>query len=434
MRPGRLERVFIVMVLLLSTGGPIELVIQRLTGGESAGVAGRASVPLWVGFYLLAAWFAAPIRDRVWQTMLRDPAVLAIVVLAIASIGWSSAPPLTLKRSAALLGTCIIGWYAAARFTLAELQRLLAWACVLAVVLSVAFVALPGYGITPLDANPELVNEAYAGAWRGIYPTKNLLAQVMGLSGVVLAGAALADRSWRRWLYLAVAALTPAIIYKAHSATGLGVWMLLFACWPVLLLVRAHPYVAAAWWSALLAGGALVLGTIAANSAALFKLLGRDATLTGRTPLWNAVLAEIERRPWFGWGHAAFWLDWAGEGSSRVAQRAGWVPGYAHNGFLDQALGLGIVGVACVVWALGSTWRVAAWWTRHTPDLRAAAWPCVLVLFLLLDNLTEGGLVQQNGFMWVLLVMLSAALRQARADATLPPASTFAPGWRQVAA
>ncbi len=425
---GRAERAFFVVMFLLSTGGPLELVAQGYNG-PGAGAARAITVPLWTAFYVAALAWARPVAARAWRAARLDWAVVALLALALASTAWSAAPSLSARRSLALAGTAVIGWYAAARYTTAELQRLLAWACAAAVVLSVAFVALPGLGITPDNVNPDLVDPSYAGAWRGIYPTKNLLAQVMGLSAVVLFGAAAAARGWRRALFGGLAAATPLIIYRAHSATGLAVVALLFAGWPVLLLVRARPAAAAAAWSALGSLAALVVLVAGTAPQAVFALVGRNASLTGRVPLWDALLDEVMRRPWLGWGHAAFWLDWAGEGSNRIAQRVGWQPGYAHNGFLDETLGLGLAGLALVVAAYVGLARATAWWTRHEPGLASAAWPGVIVLYLLLDNLTEGGLVQQNGYMWVLLVTLSASLRLARAEARDAEASGAVAGF-----
>ena len=39
----------------------------------------------------------------------------------------------------------------------------------------------------------------------------------------------------------------------------------------------------------------------------MLTALGRSATLTGRTRIWQMSLDNIAQRPWLGYGFGAFW-------------------------------------------------------------------------------------------------------------------------------
>jgi O-antigen ligase len=68
------------------------------------------------------------------------------------------------------------------------------------------------------------------------------------------------------------------------------------------------------------------------------EALGRDETFTGRTWIWEAVIPEFKHMPWLGHGFQSFWTtEWR-------AMVFG-MP-YAHNGYLDILLELGVVGLA----------------------------------------------------------------------------------------
>ena len=82
----------------------------------------------------------------------------------------------------------------------------------------------------------------------------------------------------------------------------------------------------------------------------MLQLLHRDEGLTGRLNLWNAVLLAISKRLWLGYGFNAFWQGMKGE-SGYVLTAVGWAPKYAHNGFLDLVLDLGLLGL--LVFAIG---------------------------------------------------------------------------------
>jgi O-antigen ligase len=76
----------------------------------------------------------------------------------------------------------------------------------------------------------------------------------------------------------------------------------------------------------------------------LLSLIGRDPTFTGRTDIWDALLQAISHKPLLGYGYLAFWgLD--SEPRYWLAQAVDWDAPSGHNGWLDLAISLGIVGV-----------------------------------------------------------------------------------------
>ena len=44
------------------------------------------------------------------------------------------------------------------------------------------------------------------------------------------------------------------------------------------------------------------------NADFLLSFFGKDATLTGRTDLWLAILDLIKQKPLLGWGYMATWV------------------------------------------------------------------------------------------------------------------------------
>jgi exopolysaccharide production protein ExoQ len=77
----------------------------------------------------------------------------------------------------------------------------------------------------------------------------------------------------------------------------------------------------------------------------VFAALGRNASLTNRLPLWEAVIG-VGTNPVIGTGFMSFWsgdrmaVIWARIGATGVNQ--------AHNGYLEQYLNLGYIGVALI--------------------------------------------------------------------------------------
>jgi O-antigen ligase len=99
----------------------------------------------------------------------------------------------------------------------------------------------------------------------------------------------------------------------------------------------------------------ILLGTVSDEllsiKSTVLEASGRDATLTGRTGLWETLLQE-PTDPLIGVGYASFWL---GERLTRFwAMYPKSPPNEAHNGYLEVYLNLGLIGVCLIA---GVLWR-----------------------------------------------------------------------------
>lgn len=356
-----------------------------------------------------------------WRSVMAAAArhwwTIALAVLALASVQWSAAPDWTLRRSMALLATTGFGIFIAARYDPRSMLRLFGVAFGIAAVLSVAFaLVLPEYGIEQ--------GSIHTGAWVGIFAQKNNLGQVMVLGAVVFA-LLRASAAHRRWLATCGMLLSVALVLLSTSKTALTVLLTLGALAVLFRMLRWHYTVAVpvVIGGVLLGSGAVLL--LLANVEKVLTLMGKDPSLTGRTPMWEVVLAAIAERPILGYGYSAFWLPWDSSPSAPVIRALQWETPNAHNGFLDLALQLGVVGLALFVagFTVAVARAVRALRATHTAD---GLWPLLFLCYLLLYNTTESLLAVQHNVLWVLYAatvcsaLLPRAARQAESHPTEP--------------
>ncbi len=158
---------------------------------------------------------------------------------------------------------------------------------------------------------------------------------------------------------------------------------------------------------------AILLLVLTYSLGPLLEALGKDATLTGRVPLWAEVDRAIAAHPVIGYGYQAFWTD--GNGLAwNIRDTIAWSAPHAHNGYREMMLGLGVVGfVLCsivVVRALVAT-------TRHHCRAPTAGWLWMspLLSAALVINLSESNLMIQNDLMTIVLgtIVVLATYRRA---------------------
>jgi O-antigen ligase len=167
----------------------------------------------------------------------------------------------------------------------------------------------------------------------------------------------------------------------------------------------------------LLIAGAVALAIFAAfidSSGALLHLLGRNATLTGRTDIWKAVLS-FHTNPLLGTGYESFWLG------SRI-QRVWEIIGYkgvaeAHNGYLEIYINLGWAGLAMLGVMLTGGYRNAVAALRR--DGKTGRLNVALLTAGLMFSLTEAGFKMVSP-LWIAfllgIVAVPTALRQVASE------------------
>lgn len=399
-RPSASEKLFVALVLLLSTSAFMNFRVT-VAGQFSSQNVGKGMVGMqvvWVLVYVVA--FALYFRkcSRPARTLVTIAPFFALAALAFASASWSQDPMLSVRRSVALGLTFVFGLYFASRFNLKEQLRLLGGVFAICIVFSVLFQLL---GINPVVEAP---------GWYGVFYLKNELGRMMVLSSIVFLfwGRVEPDR---RGLARTGFWASVVLIALSRSMTSVVVFFLLMALLPYLrwTLRKSMRWMVAGTAFLLVAGTTLVMFVVT-HLREVTGLLGRSPTLTGRVPLWILSFVMALRRPWLGYGFNAFWL--ADEPYvQKIWRLLHWEPPHAHNGYLELWLELGIVGV--VLFLLIFAYYV----TKAIGTLRyisgpAAAWPLTFLMFLFLANLTENALLVRNSVYLILYVAIAASLHK----------------------
>jgi len=132
----------------------------------------------------------------------------------------------------------------------------------------------------------------------------------------------------------------------------------------------------------------------------LLEALGKDATLTGRVPLWELVDSRIADHLLLGFGYQAFWTESNPE-AWIIWGKIQWMAPHAHNGFRDIMLNFGIIGMTLFVLMIFHAVHQGA--ALHCRDQKYGwLWLNVFMVVILVMNLTESIFFVQNDAIFVL--------------------------------
>jgi exopolysaccharide production protein ExoQ len=395
------EKIFTIVSLLNYLGGPIALL---LSGGESEGeTVGVSSYAMIQAIFFVNYAIAIGLLVLRWKQVIyvikRDRFNQILLSVVVLSYFWSALPSVTIVRSIALVGTSLFGLYFATRYSLKEQLQLLAWTFWIAIIFSLIFViALPKYGV---------MSGLHAGKWRGMFTHKNALGKSMVLSSLIFLLAALGSQKnkllWWCGLGCSIFLL---LMAKSSSAT-----MTLLIVGLVFLIVRAvrMPYLLMVPTIISLSIVGLFFNLwLTDNATALLGSIGKDATLTGRSELWPAVLDKIWERPWFGYGFSGFWGGGASE-SAYIWRVTGWDPPNSHNGMLDVWLDLGLFGLLIYLIGFFTSLVGGLAWVRRNKS-SDAFWPVMYLLYFWFSNQTESAFLRQNDIYWLLYIVVTFSL------------------------
>ncbi|MEW6491810.1 MAG: O-antigen ligase [Cyanobacteriota bacterium] len=350
-----------------------------------------------VSLLLLLARWQGSIRAA-----LRDPFVWLLAGIALLSFLWSDFSSWSLSKGIATVQTAYFGLYMASRFSLKQQLQMLAWVLGIIAVFSLLFtLAVPGAAI---EAG------ANAGAWRGPFVQKNLLARIVVLGAIVFLLLALESRRHRYWLWGGFS-LCVLLILLSGSKTALLLFLLIVLLLPLYRALRwTDTKVIPLLITLILVAGSLAV-VVTGNWENILLGLGRDPTLSGRTNLWELAIELISERPWLGYGYQGFWQK---GGEAEIIWKAeGYKPPHAHNGFINITLDLGLIGLFLFLLTIAVTYFRAVAWLR-TGKTTVELWPIFYVTFFFMYNHSENTIVEQNSLFWALLVAVALSMKRVR--------------------
>jgi exopolysaccharide production protein ExoQ len=345
---------------------------------------------------------------EVWR---RQHVLAAFVLLSLVSVAWSANRAVTIHRSGVLLFATLAATYLGIRYSRLEFLRILFWFLVSIMAASLWQVFLrPGIG----------TDDNLRGVWRGVFWHKNHLGSMLAIFLLVYLVLALRGRiaEARQEVIFGwpLALLAGYMLYRADAAAAilvsaaLSIAVVVVAIWLRIFQRLTHAHYAAGLVAALTG---LIL--VVTKAEAIFGLLNRNTTLTGRTSLWPILLVEVVPvHPWLGAGFGATWASWGFR--LDMKRQLGWPHPVVigDDGFLDILLNLGFVGLVLFLLLYFGLWRLSL--RRAVAERTMTAFFAPLfMLYSLLANLTYSLLFEIEILVWTAMIVLLAQLARREA-------------------
>jgi O-antigen ligase len=325
-------------------------------------------------------------------------AVLIYVVWSLASVTWSAVPEATGYRAPTLIGVAAFGLWYGLQLDLGAQLRALSYAGLVSVLASAALVVFkPRWGGGYWDGERDI-------RYFGIFASTNSLGPVCVLAVASFVASAVASASTiARVGWIACAGVATWLLIGTYSDTARVAFALAIATAGVLALaaIAQRRGVSSRHVAAAILGVAVVVAVFVVST--FWDIAGRlssDGTLGGRREIWDDVVGLIDDRPVRGFGYWAFWDQ------PDVASLIASTQNSAHNGFLEAALGLGLVGALlfAITCGLAITGVARLVWRRRFDIV--SCWWAVVLMALLAFNITES-FVLWNSYVWALIVAAS---------------------------
>jgi exopolysaccharide production protein ExoQ len=364
--------------------------------GHDRGLLGSVVIPGTA--YLIVLWLIVMNAKRIVSQALQMKMITLLALLTICSALWSQDPFRSAYNGVFYFIDTLFAFYLVLKFDPEEIQSLVMMGGVSVSVLCLVMVIFfPQYGTL------------HGGAWRGIFGDRTQAAKcfVFLLSPAILFRRR--SSGYRHIIYIALLSL---MIFMAYAMTARLVLL-------VYIALMASISVSSKFGRR---SSLLILGMFLAVAALLVCIglpffprlladMGKNASLTGRIPIWIALLRSIAKRPLLGYGFYAFWQGLKGESANAIVA-VHWVFGYAHNGILEICLQLGLVGVAVFFVTLFQAIR-NAWFCLRNGCSPGVEWYIGVIALTIMYNVDESTVVWPIELLSILYVVACCGLAKA---------------------
>ena len=382
--------------------------------------AASTMLPIQFGFlaplrYAAAAYFLVGLilfSRQVLPTLGRAWPLLLLPILCTMSALWAPSSSEALRKGISLGLTGIVAVYAATRVSGRN------------ILIAYFFVELIA-GLLSL-----VVRNTGEGAWVGIYDSKNLFAINMFIM-YLTSLAVFLDRDNKRWLRAVAFVAIPTalfLIFMARSGTTtllvIGATAIMVGhslVWkPLSRIPHGRMLVTAVAVVAGLLGTYIVIGVLQIDlKESILAALGKDATLTSRTMLWEIAERQMQEHPWTGLGASGYWRPESGMANTITNSIMGWERflGFSfHNSYYENGVNYGYPGYFATV--LLASWiclSSALNWLRDQSVVNSAF--LVLALMLIVRTFSEADLSMEfSGTCVLMFIAASRAKKQGQSS------------------
>ncbi|MDJ0553669.1 MAG: O-antigen ligase family protein [Microcoleaceae cyanobacterium MO_207.B10] len=365
--------------------------------------------------------------DLVALLLQNNPGLCYFLFIIFLSFGWSDTPIHTLKYSIALLGSTIVYVYIIKQYPYKEISTLLRWGLVVTAILSTFYSIF----------KPDIAINLAKNSWQGIIDHPNKLAALMALGAILWLLEAI-ENPKNRWLSIGAFFYLLYVMDMAQSGASKVQFLMGIVTVFSVRFLKKLPF----QWSLFFVVVFLILSIsgfiIITNNleAIVVDGLGKDLTLTGRTPLWAYLIAEkIPKRPVLGYGFHGFWQPWRGadnpaanhiSGGLRLPSGGGyWTAPHSHNGFIEIIIDLGLIGFSAFAWSICTALVQAIQSltsSKKGESILELILPILLLIFIVFPNLTEIPLVENNhNWYYYIFVIVGVCLKTSRKNFRVEP-------------
>lgn len=358
----------------------------------------------WLYLALIAVWILATNKDLsfFFKALKGNWFVFPFLIFSAASCFWSIQWDISLYKWLLLIFTIIVGGTIGLRYNLKEISILLSGFGMLILIISAYLIFfIPYIGV--------MNYHSIQGAWRGLYWHKNhfgLIASFCNLLFLINLINSIQVKQRQKYAWGLLYLLSLVFIFKSDSVAAyfttlaLNIGTIIAFLWLKFRkkIRRVHYWI---FFSSLI----LLLLIFFLNRDLIFGIFNRNASLTGRVPMWRFLFnTYLGKRPFLGYGFNAFWYDSIHRVTIQVA--AGYPDPIviSDNGFIDILVNTGVVGlILFLVFYFGMWWRSfkAA---KEAKDL-FGLFPVILMCYTLIANISWSLLFENESFF--MLVMFS---------------------------
>lgn len=318
-----------------------------------------------------------------------------LIFWTLASSSWSAIPLVSLRNGLALVGTVAMA------YSIALLVRDPEHVITL-IILSTLICGI--FSLLLANQNIGFFGDGTTPGMRGIFAHKNGLGMAMSL-GIVMSVAKILRR-FSFWLMGSIALFIP-ILVLSQSATALLAGILsslvCIIAWILTKNGQKGRQIIGLLFTTfllLLTVSSLILSRLNLSIVTVFlNLIGKNSTFTGRTSIWKVTVDALEGRYLLtGYGYNSFWSQLAGGNIERSF--VGFKAHNSHNGYLEIALSLGIVGVILYFSILLNVFRASLDLSEFFPLTTS------ILIWIMIVNSMESIAWSQNSYLTVILLLL----------------------------